>query len=130
MALKVLEQPTATRDLWWSGKIMQITFKLPNSPSSQFLSTFQSSSYSKHKPFINSFQCYLFCYKFWLSYFSATEYLIYYTIWISICRTKNVQKHFEVVCFHLVYPFPLHLIACIPWMGRMECCSRFLHILR
>ena len=33
--------------------------------------TFQSFSYCKYKPFINSFQPYLFCYKCWLSYFSA-----------------------------------------------------------
>ena len=40
--------------------------------------------------------------------------MIYYTIW-SVC-TKNAYKHFEVVCFHLVYQ--MHLIACMDWMGR------------
>ena len=35
--------------------------------------TFQSFSYCKYKPFINSFQSYLFCYICWLNYFSAIE---------------------------------------------------------
>ena len=53
-------------------------------------STFQSSSYCKCKPFINSFQSYLFRYKCWLSYLSAMEQPIYCTIRISISSTKHV----------------------------------------
>ena len=34
---------------------------------------FQSFSYCKYKPFINSFQFNLFCYQCWLSYFWAIE---------------------------------------------------------
>ena len=34
---------------------------------------FQSFSYYKYKPFINSFQFNLFCYQCWLSYFWAIE---------------------------------------------------------
>ena len=49
---------------------------------------FQSSSYWKYKPFINSFQFYLLRNKSWLSYFSEIESSIYYTIWISKCSAK------------------------------------------
>ena len=39
--------------------------------------------------------------------------------WISIRSAKYVWKHFQVVCFHLVYSFSL-AISCIAWWEGME----------
>ena len=79
-----------------------------------------------YKPFINLFQSSLFHYKSWVSYFLAIESLMYYTIWISICSAKYVLKDFEVVSFHIVYPFEL-----LELLDRKEWkCSKFLHVMQ
>ena len=61
--------------------------------------TFQSSSYCKYNPFLNSFQSYLFRYGCWLSYFSANnQYTIQFeSVYVVLNMFKSILKWFVFI---------------------------------
>ena len=73
MPVKFLKWSSTTIDISWFWSLMQSIFTFCLS----FLVNFQSFSSCKYKPLINSLQSYLFCYKCWLSYFSAINDILY-----------------------------------------------------